>query len=78
MPGQGCGDTQPLESLVARVRGEYFEMPGLRVTFAQACRLWQVDAATCGMLLDRLVREGFLRRTDNGFYISAATTRRRV
>jgi hypothetical protein len=68
----------PFESLVARVRGEYFEMPGLRVTLAQASRLWQVDAATCEMLLDRLVREGFLCKTDNGFYIAAATTNRRT
>jgi hypothetical protein len=37
----------PPESLVARIRGEYREMPGLRLTFAQACRLWQLDAPTC-------------------------------
>jgi hypothetical protein len=66
------------DSLVARVRGEYFEMPGLRVTLAQACRLWQVDARTCEMLLDHLVREGFLCRTDSGFYIASAITRRRT
>jgi hypothetical protein len=65
-----------LESLLARVRGEYFEMPGLRVTFAQACRLWQVDVSTCEMLLDHLIREGFLWKTNNGFYIAAATIRR--
>jgi len=63
------GDPPPLESLVARVRGEYFEMPGLRVTFAQACRLWQVDVSTCELLLDQLVREGFLCKTDNGQFL---------
>jgi hypothetical protein len=68
----------PLESLAARVRGEYFEMPGLRVTFAQACRLWQLDVVTCEMLLDRLIREGFLCKTDKGFYIAAAAARRRL
>jgi len=73
----GGADTSPLESLVARVRGEYFEMPGLRLTLAQAGRLWQVDVSTCEMLLDQLVREGFLCKTNNGFYIAAATTRRR-
>src|SRR5260221_4617557 len=31
------------DSLVARVRGEYREMPGVRLTVAQACRLWHVD-----------------------------------
>ena len=65
----GGSDATRLESLVARVRGEYFEMPGLRVTFAQACRLWQVDASTCEMLLDQLVREGFLCKTDNGQFL---------
>ena len=52
------------ESLVARVRGEYHEMPGLRLTFRQACRLWQIDEATCELLLEQLVRDGFLYRTE--------------
>jgi hypothetical protein len=47
----------PLESLVARIRGEYREMPGLRLTFAQACRLWQVDASTCEAVLHTLLKE---------------------
>jgi hypothetical protein len=47
-------------------------MPGLRLTFAQACRLWQVDVPTCKMLLDQLVEEGFLSKTNSGFYIAAA------
>lgn len=67
----------PLDALIARVRGEYGEMPGLRLTFAQACRLWQVDAATCETLLEELVREAFLYRTDNGAYIARSPTSRR-
>jgi hypothetical protein len=74
---KGGGGTPPPESLVARVRGEYFEMPGLRVTLAQACRLWQVDVSTCEMLFEYLVRVGFLCKTDSGFYVAAVTTRRR-
>jgi hypothetical protein len=66
-----------LESLVARIRGEYREMPGLRLTFAQACRLWQMDAPTCQALLERLVREAFLYKTDSGAYIAASATARR-
>jgi hypothetical protein len=62
------------ESLVARIRGEYREMPGLRLTFAQACRLWQVDASTCGTLLEQLVREAFLYKTDNGAYVALSET----
>lgn len=58
------------ESLFARIRGEYAEMPGLRLTCAEACRLWQLDASTCEMVLEQLVRETFLRRTLDGAYIA--------
>jgi hypothetical protein len=67
-----------LESLAARVRGEYGEMPGLRLTFAQACRLWQIDAPTCETLLAQLVREAFLWKTDNGAYVALPTTRQQA
>ena len=66
------------ESLVARIRGEYLEMPGLRLTFAQACRLWQVDAPTCEMLLEQLVRETFLRKTLDGAYMALPTPRQQA
>ena len=66
----------PPESLVARIRGEYSEMPGLRLSFAQACRLWQVDPATCQALLDQLVREAFLYQTDHGSYVALSATSR--
>ena len=66
----------PLESLVARIRGEYSEMPGLRLTFVQACRLWQVEASTCEMLLEQLVRETFLLKTVDGAYIASPPTPR--
>ena len=68
----------PLESLVARIRGEYSEMPGLRLTLAQACRLWQVDAPTCESLLEQLVSEAFLYRTDNGAYVALPAAARQA
>jgi hypothetical protein len=74
---RGRGQTVPPEWLVSRVRGEYAEMPGLRVTLAQACPLWQVDTATCTKLFDHLVREGFLSKTASGFYVASQGTRRR-
>jgi len=46
-------------------------MPGLRLTLVQASRLWQVDMATCETLLDHLVHDGFLCRTDSGFYAAS-------
>ena len=65
----------PLDALVARVRGEYSEMPGLQLTVSEASRLWQVDMPTCERLLEQLVREGFLYKTDNGAYGAGATSR---
>lgn len=67
----------PLELLTARIRGEYAEMPGLRLTFAQACRLWQVDPATCAAVLDLLVQERFLYKTRDGSFIALPATTRR-
>lgn len=66
------------DRLVARIRGEYEEMPGLRLTVAQACRLWQVDAATCVAILDRLVAECYLHRTHDGAYAAFPSTRART
>jgi hypothetical protein len=54
--------------LLSRIRGEYREMPGLRLTFTQACRLWQLDGTTCNEVLERLLVERFLQRTSDGSY----------
>ena len=64
----------PLESLIARIRGEYSEMPGLRLTVAQACRLWQIDGPTCESVFEQLVREAFLYTTASGAYIALPAT----
>ena len=56
--------------LLARIRGEYREMPGLCLTLAQACRLWHLDASTCEMALQTLVGEQFLMRTKNGAFVA--------
>ena len=69
------GKTLPPASLVARVRSEFFEMPGLRLTCDQACRLWHVDVSTCEELLEHLVCEGCLCKTHSGFYIASQDSR---
>lgn len=53
-------------ALVNRVRGEFLEMPGLRLTLEQARRLWGVDATACQAVVDALVQASFLRRTSAG------------
>lgn len=63
------------EDLVRRVRGEFYEMPGLRLTLAQACRLWQLDAQTCEEVLARLVSERVLHRSTDGCYLALPVPR---
>lgn len=62
-------------SLLTRVRGEYLEMPGLRLTLAQACRLWHMDVQTCTAVLDDLLSQRFLHQTHDGSYIAFPATR---
>lgn len=58
--------TEVTEELLRRICGEYMEMPGLRVTEAQAQRLWGLDEHTCASLLAFLVELRFLYRTGDG------------
>ena len=53
---------------VQRICSEYLEMPGLRLTNAQAQRLLGLDAVVCNDALTFLVDAGFLRRTPTGQY----------
>ncbi len=57
------------EDVLRRVRGEFLEMPGLRLTSAQARRLWALDAASCDALLGALVDAKFLFRTRDGAFM---------
>ena len=58
----------PTGDLVRRIRGEYLEMPGLRVTARQAQRLFGLDATTCDEVLAGLLQSGFLSRTVDGMF----------
>ncbi|HVH26818.1 MAG TPA: hypothetical protein VM818_08665 [Vicinamibacterales bacterium] len=58
-----------IEEVLRRVQGEFMEMPGLRLTEAQACRLWGLDEASCGALLGALVDAKFLFRTPGGAFM---------
>ena len=52
-----------------RIYSEYLEMPGLRLTSAQAQRLLGIDAAVCSNALELLVSARFLRLTPTGQYV---------
>ncbi len=56
------------EQILNRICGEYLEMPGLRLTQAQARRLWGLDEAICTDLLESLTRDRFLYRGNDNTY----------
>ena len=58
-----------IEQLAIRIRGEFAEMPGLRLSLHQAARLWGLDPATCRAVVGLLLAQSILRVT-NG-HISA-------
>jgi hypothetical protein len=66
---------QPIDDVLRRVQGEYMEMPGLRLTAAQAQRLWGLDRAACDALLGALVDAKFLLRTRDGAFIRSEQVR---
>lgn len=58
----------PHNMLLSRIRAEYLEMPGLRLTLDQAQRLCGVERALCKMVLDALVAEKFLHVEADGAF----------
>jgi hypothetical protein len=46
-------------------------MPGLKLTEAQARRLWDLDDDTCSLVLTTLLEQRFLKCTASGMYIRA-------
>jgi hypothetical protein len=55
-----------MDEVLQRIQGEYLEMPGLRLTAAQARRLWGLERDVCDALL---VDARFLARTRDGAFI---------
>jgi hypothetical protein len=57
------------------VRGEYLEIPGLRLTRVQLQHLWDLDDTLCDDILDTLVSVRFLERTSGGAFVRAVGAR---
>ena len=55
-----------MNELVGRIRSEFLEMPGLRLTVTQASRLWGLDEGACRRVIDVLIGSSFLRWTRDG------------
>jgi hypothetical protein len=68
-PGGTMAAQQQPDDVFRRVQGEYIEMPGLRLTTAQAQRLWGLDKASCDALLGALVETKFLFRTRDRAFV---------
>ncbi len=60
---------------VERLRAEFLEMPGLRLTMDQAHRFCGVERRRCSEALDLLVREQFLSIRSDGSYVRASEGR---
>ena len=63
-------------TLVARIRAEFCEIPGLKLTVVQACRLWNVSEDACRDALAALTRERFLFETPSGAFVALPSATR--
>ena len=62
-------ETMPSERVLCqRIQSEYQEMPGLRLTVAQASRLFNLQVSRCSEVLEALVREGVLWTNGREFF----------
>ena len=57
-----------IDDVVSRLRAEYLEMPGLRLTSAQVQRLCGIEGTLCHLLLESLVDAKFLCVSSDGHY----------
>jgi hypothetical protein len=60
--------TSQEDHLLRRVRSEFREMPGMRLTIDQAMRFWTVDRTTCTSVFGSLVEGRFLELDATGRY----------
>ena len=63
-------------TVAERIRAEFNELPGLRLTRAQVRRLCSVDLRTCEQVLADLEREGFLSCDNQGQFARPTSSRR--
>ena len=64
--------TSPTKRILDRIRGEFLEMPGLRLNVEQVQRLCGIDRSVCKRILDSLVDAQFLCVKADGAYARRA------
>jgi hypothetical protein len=57
-----------IHDVLTRLRGEYLEIPGLRLTAQQVQRLCGIERMLCQSILDALVDGAFLSVNPDGTY----------
>ena len=75
IPRRDRRDTTSRDRLLTRVQSEFEEMPSLRLTFDQACRLFSLAPDVCGRILTRLLDDDVIWIAEDGRYCSAAARR---
>ena len=72
-PETGANDPadETFAAALRRAKAEFLEMPGLRLTLAQAQRLWAFDRALCDAVLAALVEARFLVQSGKASFIRA-------
>ena len=58
----------PHQVLLARIRGEFMEMPGMKLKLEQVQRVSGIERSVCQIVLDALVEANFLCRKSDGSY----------
>lgn len=58
-----------IDEVLQQIQGEFVEMPRLRLTTAQAQRLWGLERDVCDALLGALVDAKFLSQTGDGAFV---------
>ena len=66
--------TPEFEDAVELMHMEYAEMPGLRLTFSQARRMWNLTDDVCGRALGALTASGFLEQRNDGTYVRTGSS----
>jgi hypothetical protein len=55
--------------VLERLRAEYLEMPGMKLTFEQVQRLCGIEQTMCKLVLEALVKANFLCLKSDGTYV---------
>ena len=62
-----CVSHREENALCARVRSEFREMPGLKLTLPQASRLFSIEPTRCERVLGALVEAGHLSTSGKSY-----------